>query len=383
MARRSWVEGVHIADFEIHPSLANAESTEGVPQEIDAHQTAPKTAHLPRKCHEFIIHLFKHQDQNSAQEMYTSLKWSRWALTRAASALEQRNLIRQIGGTPTFYELTSSGKSYVCGFLVEGKEGNEKSPLFGTSVSTGKITHRLHGPLTFSARIRFKGGEQMTSELQQLLVKDNFMACYPANQIWYKKRYFRVLVMFTPSTVQFFMPEFYGDEHEVYSEAMELLWNVISYLEDIFPGLHIGQPKQVARIIRQEFARLNDALAIEYDRTGQELEKKILYISDRLKIDKSKGIPELETHHKIFAKEDLGRITKLYEDVVRGDFDLKDFSRKLASMEESMRGFVSTEVALHNTMLVQATILKSLHSDIRKLKEIASKRQKSLKEFFS
>jgi hypothetical protein len=375
MARRSWGEGVHIADFEIHPSIANVELSSGNEGGQNRTSTAPKTAHLPKKCHEFIVHLFKHQDQNSAQEMYSSLNWSRWALTRAASALEQRNLIRRIDGNPTFYELTSSGKNYVCGFLVEGNEGNEKS--------IRQMTHRLHGPLTFSARIRFKGGEQMTSELQQLLEKDNFIACYPANQIWYKKRLFRVLVMFTPSTVQLFMPEIYGDEHEVYSEAMELLWNVISYLEDIFPGLHIGTPKQVARIIRQEFAKLNDALAIEYDRTGQSLGKKILYMSDRMKIDKSKGIPELETCHKVFAKEDLGKITKLYEDVVRGDFDLKDFSKKLAQMEESMRGFVSTEVALHNTMLVQATILKALHSDVRKLKEIASKRQKSLKEFFA
>lgn len=221
----------------------------------------------------------------------------------------------------------------------------------------------------------------MQNELQARLMKDNFMDFYPRSGIRLKKRIFQALIIFTPSTVQFHMPEFFGDENEVYNDAMQLLWDLIAYLENEYPGLRIGAPKETARISRQELAKMNDSLAVEYDRTGQALGKKILYFSDRIKIDKSRGVPELETHHRIFAKEDLGKITELYEDVVRGDFDLKDFNKNLANIMSMQQGGMNTMHAIANTQTMLAATLKTLAQDVVRVRRIVKQRQMRLHDF--
>lgn len=121
--------------------------------------------------------------------------------------------------------------------------------------------------------------------------------------------------MFTPNTVQHFLPEFYASSSlEALDSAIKLVWKVKEYLEREYEDLVLGKPEEVALLNRQHLTIQHDPLALEYFKHNQKHDKKLRYESDRLHIDASKGVPELETVNKVYASEDLFKITEFYED---------------------------------------------------------------------
>lgn len=333
---------------------------QGIVQGQDRNNTATKTAtSLPNRQAQLLFYLFNRPQQNSGPEIYQALNWSKFAVTRAGSALQARGLVRKIGSRPVFYELTQKGKNLCCG-----------SPILG---NVRNLPHRLHGPLTFISRILRK-----PQNLKQRLEDRSFIPYEPVGGTCYRKRLFNVMIIVTPSTVRFYMPEIYGDEHEVYSDALDLLFQVIGHLEESMPGLRLGNPECTAEISRQEVAKMGDPLAMEYESTGQAMGKRIIYRSDRLAIDKSKGIPELELVHRAHAQDDLRKITGLYEDVIRSDFDLKEFGSSLQEIKALQQGSLQTQHALSNTQNIiaataktQSRILDKMNGDIKEIREKA------------
>lgn len=135
-----------------------------------------------------------------------------------------------------------------------------------------------------------------------------------------KHRGFRVefencLVLFySPKKVFFYLPDVYGNSFaDIDTEAYEkYIAPLKSYLEQLFENLQINE-HEIASIQLQHVAYQNHSLAEVYKKFNVE------YKSDRLQVDHSHGVPELETIHKKSSVEDMDKILD-YEKLVRGPF---------------------------------------------------------------
>jgi len=110
-----------------------------------------------------------------------------------------------------------------------------------------------------------------------------------------------------------------------FEEALRLVLNVKYFLEsEEFLGLVLGSPECVAKVYENHYARPFDALAVEYFKNSLQTGVRSSYRSDRLAIDMSPGSPELETVHRVYAKDDLRKITEFYEKLIRSELSFDD-----------------------------------------------------------
>lgn len=196
------------------------------------------------------------------------------------------------------YSLTDKGKELINYFLTGVR--NEEHPI------------RYHNICFVSNIIR------TPIKLGERLKENNWVIYIPKNWIGYKKVIENVMVLFTPHTVQFFVEGIYSDkQEEAVHNSIKKVIKIKEYLESEYKGLVLGNVEEVTYINNQHLARMYDELAVEYLKTSLKLGHKVTYRSDRINIDQSEGIPELEAVDKVYAQEDLRNITKWYEWIVR------------------------------------------------------------------
>jgi len=120
-----------------------------------------------------------------------------------------------------------------------------------------------------------------------------------------------VVLFYSPTKICFYLPDVYSNSiEEIYAEAYD---NYISplkgYLEQMFQGLQINQ-YEIASVQINHLAYQNHPLAEIFR------EFNVQYKSDRIEVDHSHGVPELETIHKKHSTEDMDKVLD-YEKVVR------------------------------------------------------------------
>jgi len=233
------------------------------------------------------------------------------------------------------FELTSKGKVTISIILAMGEAPSLEFPVRGHAF--GFVSKIVRCPEEFGTKLMEKG----------------WIEYYPRNRVAYKNRIMGCMVIFNPRSVQFIPDEVYGPNQDAcFDEAFRLVVRVKESLEDDY-GLVLGQPKEVTRVYSQHYAKLFDPLAMEYFITSLEEGVKVTYRSDRLHIDFSEGFPETEAVHRVYSKDDLRKITDLYETVVRQDFNLDDF---LFEYHKKYDGFTNG--------------VKVIQDDLRDVKEV-------------
>lgn len=170
------------------------------------------------------------------------------------------------------------------------------------------------------------------------------------------------MVIFNPRSVQFVAPAIYGPSQDAaFEDALRLVEKVKRFLEDVeFPGLVLGDPSQVYRVTQQHYARPFDPLANEYYKNSVKTGVRTTYRSDRLAIDMSLGLPELETVHRVFAKDDLRKITEFYESYLRGDVSWSDLEAIKFQLPEHMGQVMERLDALDKGHVMQDKVLSQL-----------------------
>jgi len=216
------------------------------------------------------------------------------------------------------FELTDNAKVAISIFLTEGV-GEMEQVIRGHGF--GFLCKILRKPKDLEDRLRSGGWAEF----------------YPKNRVGYKKELWGCTVIFNPRSVQFIPQEVYSASQDAcFDVGYRLVLRVQDFLQKEHPGLALGP---VTVIYNQQYARMFDPLAVEFLKTSMKENVNLTYRSDRLAIDQSKKVPELETIHKVFSKDDLRKICKFYEDLIRTDFKIEDIGDlKEAAKLQAMAG---------------------------------------------
>jgi len=189
------------------------------------------------------------------------------------------------------------------------------------------------------------------------------MEFYPKNWTGFKKSLWGCSVVFNPSSVQFIPQEVYTASSEAaFDEAFRLVRKVQDYLSENYVGLVLA-PLTV--VYSQHYARLLDPLAIEFQKTSKKENVNLSYRGDRIAVDCSRSLPELETLHKVFAKDDLVKIAEFYEDLVKTGFRIGDIEdlKEAAELQAMAGTYLAYNLKTH------VDVLKEIKKAIMVLRE--------------
>jgi len=103
-------------------------------------------------------------------------------------------------------------------------------------------------------------------------------------------------------------------------EALEKALSLVEKLRCDFVtrfGVRLGRPDEVVKLTRQEMALLGGMT--------KQWSKHYFRQNERIKIDSSTGVPEIETRHKTLAVEDMDRVFKFQDAVARGEINSEDW----------------------------------------------------------
>ena len=239
------------------------------------------------------------------------------------------------------FELTEKAKVAISIFLTRGAEEVEtvvRGHAFGFKCEI------LRKPRDLEERLRGGGWGEF----------------YPKNRVGYKKELWGCTVIFNPRSVQFIPQEVYGASPDAcFDVAYRLVLQVQDFLQKEYHGLVLGP---ITVIYNQQYAHMFDPLAVQFLKTSMEENVNLTYRSNRLAIDLSKKVPELETIHKVFSKDDLRKICQFYEGLIRTDFKIENIEDlKEAAKLQAMAGLylaqnLKTHVAVLNE--IKAAIIE-------------------------
>ena len=132
-----------------------------------------------------------------------------------------------------------------------------------------------------------------------------------------------VKVHVTPKSVLFYLPELLGVEVEaVYNRALSLVFHYKRFLESKY-DIVLGSPEVIAEVQSNHLAFKWDVFANLCRDNG------VTFNGDRLTVDHSKGVPELEAVSPVFARDDLRSIFDFYEDLVKGSTSWFEVNQEL------------------------------------------------------
>ncbi len=130
------------------------------------------------------------------------------------------------------------------------------------------------------------------ASLEQDLEKSNWIMSYPNNWRAYRKRLRDANMMFSQRNVTIYLFDQYGATPDIaFSKAVAKALEIKDFLEQEYPGLVLGEPLKTCSLEKGHFAFQGEEIAkiCERLKTGFE--------GERLQIDHSHGVPELETIH--------------------------------------------------------------------------------------
>jgi len=284
------------------------------------------------------------------KELSIHLKKPKSTVSYHTKKLTTLGLLTEIGLNPKIFEPTPAGKM-ACSTFLTGYGAKQFEPII-----------RSHN-------IRFKSGITRKPEnLVKRLLKNNWIEYIPNNWKGYRNHIFNAAVIFTPKSVQYMLPEFYDYDVAVNMDAaVRLVFKIKEYLEDCYPGLVLGKPEEVATLIKQHHAIQYDPLALEYYKYKEQTGTTLTYSSDRISVDFSNNIPETETTHKVYGKEDLHKISRLYDEVVGTDFSIKEH---LSDDEKRFSMMMKSQDKIIDSMQTFATGMKEHMKLIRMLQKL-------------
>jgi len=239
------------------------------------------------------------------------------------------------------FELTENAKVAISIFLTEGVGGVEQVVR---GHGFGFVCEILRRPRGLEERLKVGGWSEF----------------YPKNRAGYKRELWGCTVVFNPRSVQFIPQEVYSASQDgAFDVAYRLVLQVQDFLQKEYQGLVLGP---VTVIYNQQYARMFDPLAVEFLKTSMKENVNLTYRSDRLAIDQSKKVPELETIHKVFSKDDLRKICEFYEGLIRTDFKIEDIGDlKEAAELQAMAGlYLAQNLKTHVDVLneIKAAIVE-------------------------
>ena len=269
-------------------------------------------------------------------------------ISRHTKKLEKLGLISQkkiYNSRP--FELTEMAKLAISIFLTKGAKGVE---MVVRGHGFGFVCEILRKPRGLEETLRGGGWGEF----------------YPKNRVGYKKELWGCTVIFNPRSVQFIPQEVYGASADAcFDAAYRLVLEVQDFLQKEYNGLVLGP---ITVIYNQQYAHMFDPLTVEFLKTSMKENVNLTYRSDRLAIDQSKKVPELETVHKTFSKDDLRKICEFYEGLIRTDFKIEDIEGlKEAAKLQAMAGlYLAQNLKTHIDVLNE---IKAAIVELRKVND--------------
>jgi hypothetical protein len=243
------------------------------------------------------------------------------------------------------FELTDKGKIAVSVFLSEGAVEMEQVVR---GHAFGFVCEILRKP----------------KDLEERLENGGWGEFYPKNRVGYKKDLWGCTVVFNPRSVQFIPEEVYAPNGDAaFQEAYRLVLKIQDSLQSEYEGLVLGP---ITRIYNQQYARIYDPFAAELLRSSLKEGERLTYKSDRLAVDYSKGIPELETVHRTYSKDDMRKICEFYEGLVRTDFKIEDVN----DLKEAAKSLTMAGMYLAENLKTHVEVLKEIKDAIIELRKM-------------
>ena len=223
------------------------------------------------------------------------------------------------------------------GYLNNEKEltfkGREACRFFSgghASINAGLLRIRAHD-LVFKLPV-----SSDSSVFRDKLVNSGSWVEKPVNN-WIKYiRHFEdgVKVHVTPKSVVMYLPELLGVEVEpVFNRALKLVFHYKRFLEAKY-SIVLGSPEVIAEVQSNHLAFKWDVFASLCREHG------ITFNGERLTVDHSKGVPEIEAVSPVFARDDLRSIFDFYEDLVKSSTSWREVSNEFESTGVLFKSFM-------------------------------------------
>jgi len=287
------------------------------------------------------------------------LKINKGYVSRLTTTLESKGLIKHLFEfNVKKFSLTKQGVDVCCQFLA-----------ISEATSVKQLPLRNHD-LRWSAKIIRK-----PKNIEKQLKEENWVESTPRNWKQYTFKEKEITILFNPNTLQFLPRDFYSSSvGEARHYQLKIIRNTISYLEDKYKGLKIGEPECVlAKLKKQSIARLYDPLSLEFYQTSTKQGQKITYFGENIDIDFSKGIPETEFKHKAKAPEHLLESANLFDNWFKNPItpqQIMDFVLKSHAQTLKTQNMLEKNIKEHNKLM------KHINKAVNKLNKIEKQKKR-------
>jgi hypothetical protein len=203
------------------------------------------------------------------------------------------------------------------------------------------------------------------------LLEANWVEYSPKNWKGFRGHVVDCKVLFTPNTVQFFPADVFSKvKDDVYGTVLKRVEDAKKALEISHPGLVLGTPELVFRLEKQHLAVQYDPLSLLFRKANMRAK------SDRLEIDASHGVPELETVGKQYAGEDLLKLFEMYDDVIKRGVSLGGMDSKLDRQSELIGKQIESMETFAVGMREHMKLIRMLQDVAEKQGQLLSRQEK-------
>jgi len=194
------------------------------------------------------------------------------------------------------------------------KSGQMACSDLGRLPSNNPIVFRLH-KYTFSASFLKK-----SKGLEELLAIDKrFCRHYQFDRVQFHTKKDSVTVNFYPNSISFVLPPIFSPDLNVAEgNAVNLANFVVDLIESEFCGAKVGTPKVSSHVDDNHIAVVNHPLALEFDKFRKKYGETYSFKGDKIEIDFSPDLPELEFVDKLNAKQDCYKLARVFNNLTKG-----------------------------------------------------------------
>lgn len=288
----------------------------------------------------------------SVKEIASYRKCSRQAVYKAITTLLEKGLVQKNGLTYGLTELGKQGLSSLMGLTNKLRQHNIKVKI-----------EVLESP---------KNWDKKRNELIRLPYFNKRIELL--NNSYDLFNYGKVNIKTTTKSLIISMPTFYSDSiDDVVIQMMDCLYETIPKLERTFKVRLIKDYKANIKIISQEYARLNDALAKNYRKEGEKL-----YVTDAegkvwLIADYSFQTDELETIDPNKASDDMTTVHSFMNDLRINPMKLSELKELMTFQYNTIAGLVKTQEVFRENINTHLAVLNKIGDAVTELKEEVKK----------
>ena len=160
---------------------------------------------------------------------------------------------------------------------------------------------------------------QQTEDFKDVLLNNSYELTKRRNYKGYQRRFNHGLVFFGKNVLYYPNEIWANSPDDCLNKLVKQAQEVRIYLEATFNGLRLGYPDE-----RGAFKLVNQHMALLGGPADAFAQGTPPATGERCLIDSSKGTPEIEAHHPLYAKDDMERLVKFFDKVVTEDILDKD-----------------------------------------------------------